>query len=234
MVKVFSFCLYGPPNPRYYPIPMFQNIYLIARYFPDWKVYLYTAPDVDTGFLDQLQQYPNVVLRPTGKLGIINMMERFFAIDEPDVEVMFVRDADSRVHWKDRWAINDFLSKPSFVAHAIRDHEEHTANMMGGMWGIRKSSGLNMARQYKAYLDNPVDHGFGADQSFLVRYVYPYVRNRLLVHVGEGPVYPPESTVRFPFKWSPTLFCGRVDGQNFIDTPQPRETSVLSLLKISR
>ena len=154
MVKVFSFCLYGPPNPRYYPVPMLQNIDLIGRHFPDWKVYLYTSPDVHAEFLQQVVRYSNVVLRPTGKVGIINMVERFFAIDESDVEIMFVRDADSHVHWKDRWAIRSFLSKPHFHAHAIRDHPEHTSSLMGGMWGIRKSAKLNISKQYEPPVDS--------------------------------------------------------------------------------
>ena len=81
MVKVFSFCLYGPPNPRYYPLPMIQNIQLIAGYYPEWKVYIYVSPDVDVGFLSQ---YPNVVVKQTGKTGVINRIERLFAIDEDD------------------------------------------------------------------------------------------------------------------------------------------------------
>jgi hypothetical protein len=128
---------------------MLQNIDLIGRHFPEWKVYLYTSPDVDAEFLQQVVQYSNVVLRPTGKLGIINMVERFFAIDEPDVEIMFVRDADSHVHWKDRWAIRSFLSKPHFHAHAIRDHPEHTSSLMGGLWGIRKTAKINISKQYE-------------------------------------------------------------------------------------
>jgi hypothetical protein len=87
---------------------------------------------VDPEFLKQLTDYSNVVIRPTGKLGSINMFERFFAIDEPEVEIMMVRDADSHIHWKDRWAINQFLSNTQYNSHIIRDNKEHTSKMMGG------------------------------------------------------------------------------------------------------
>lgn len=231
MIKVFSFCIYGPPNPRYYPVPMLQNIDLIGKHFPDWKVYIYTAPDVDAGFLQQVVQYSNVVLRPTGNYGIINMISRFFAIDEPDVEIMFVRDADSHVHWKDRWAIRSFLSRPYFLAHAIRDHPEHTSNLMGGMWGIRKKANLNISEQYEHYLKNPIDRGYGVDQSFLSTYVYPYIRNVLLVHIGEGPIYYGEHAIKFPFPFSKDFFCGRDDGSDFIDVPEPTKRAVFSFIK---
>ena len=65
MVNVFSFCLYGRPNPRYYPIPMIQNIELVQKHFPGWKVYLYVSPDIDMGFLHQVSKYSNVVIKST-------------------------------------------------------------------------------------------------------------------------------------------------------------------------
>ena len=231
MVNVFSFCLYGPPNPRYYPVAMLQNIDLIGIHFPGWKVYIYIAPDVDPEFTRQVAMYSNVVLKPTGKLGSINMVERFFAIDEPDVDIMFVRDADSRVHYKDRWAINDFLRRPEFIAHAIRDHPEHSACMMGGMWGLRKIDKISISNQYTLYSQNPIDCGYGIDQSFLKTYVYPYVRARLLVHIGgKAPGFEGEYIIRFPFPHSQSLFCGRCDELSFRDIPPPTP-DLLSLLK---
>jgi len=225
MVKVFSFCLFGPPNPRYYPVPILQNIYLIGTHFPDWKVYLYTAPDVQEEFLTQVAMYSNVVVKPTGKLGNINMMERFFAIDDPDVEIMMVRDADSHVHWRDRWAIRDFLSKPEFLAHTIRDNVEHTAMLMGGLWGMRKIPGFSLHAQYELFTQTPIDRGYGLDQSFLTIYVYPYIKNVLLVHVSEGFVFPHEHSVKFPFVYSDSLYCGRNDGSEFVDKPEPKQTA---------
>jgi hypothetical protein len=226
MVKVFTFCLFGPPNPRYYPVPMLQNISLIRTYFPEWKVYLYTAPDVQEEFLSQVAMYSNVVVRPTGKLGNINMMERFLAIDDEDVEIMMVRDADSHVHWKDRWAIFDFLNRPEFLAHTIRDNVEHTAKLMGGLWGIRKIPGFKISELYQHYIQNPIDLKYGLDQSFLTLYVYPYVINVLLVHVSRGPTFKNEHVIRFPFMYNNFRFCGRNDGSDFIDTPQPKKDAL--------
>lgn len=225
MVKVFSFCLFGPPNPRYYPVPMLQNIYLIGTYFPKWKVYLYTAPDVQEEFLSQVAMYSNVVVKPTGKLGNINMMERFLAIDDEDVEIMMVRDADSHVHWKDRWAIRDFLSKPEFLVHTIRDHVEHTAKLMGGLWGMRKIPEFTVRKQYELFTQNPIDRGYGLDQSFLTTYIYPYILNVLLVHVSGEFVFQNEHSIKFPFVYSESLYCGRNDGSEFVDTPEPKRLS---------
>lgn len=220
MVKVFSFCLYGPPNPQYYPMPMLQNISLIETHFPDWKVYLYIAPDVDPEFLKQLAIYSNVVIRPTGKLGSINMFERFFAIDEPEVEIMMVRDADSHVHWKDRWAINQFLSNTQYNSHIIRDNKEHTSKMMGGLWGMRKIDGLVIEDLYKLYKESPSDRGYGEDQSFLTDYVYPYLWKNALVHYSNKRRLEGENAVQFPFEYVNEVYCGRCDFDKFVDSPQ--------------
>ena len=221
MVKVFSFCIYGPPNPRYYPIPITENIVLIQKHFSNWKVFLYISPDVDEGFVEQISQYSNVVIKHTGKLGTINRLERLFAIDEPEVETMFVRDADSRVHWKDRWAINDFLSKPQFTAHLIRDNKEHDSKILAGLWGIHKSKNINIRNLYEEFLKNPKDLFFGEDgidQSFLGSYLYPIITRNALVHYSHKYLVTGENGVEFPFAYDNSCFCGKVDGPNFIDT----------------
>ena len=231
-MKVFSFCLYGPPNPKYYPVPMLQNIYLIGTYFPDWKVYIYVAPDVGQSFREQVVMYSNVVLKETGKLGPVNMMERFFAIDEPDVDIMMVRDADSHVHWKDRWAINQFLKNDEFVAHIIRDNKEHTSKMMGGLWGIRKSAGIVIRDLYNLYNVNPIDRGYGNDQSFLTEYVYPYLWKKSLVHYSNGRSLLGENAVQFPFEYINEVYCGRCDHDQFTDYPQPEFSAERPVHKI--
>lgn len=237
-MKVFSFCLYGPPNPKYYPLSMLQNIWLIGTHYPDWKVYLYVSPDVDAEFLEQVATYSNVVLKHTGKMGGINRLERLFAIDEPDVETMFVRDADSHVHWKDRWAINDFLSKPQFVVHVIRDHREHSAMMLAGMWGMHKGAGVSIKGLFDLYLKDPIDLGYGKDgmdQSFLGSYVYPYIWPGALVHYSNGRVRTGETGVAFPFAHDDTIYCGRRDDATlFKDLPMPTTKPVYPFLKFSR
>jgi hypothetical protein len=200
---------------------MTQNIELIQKHFPTWKVYLYVSPDVDEEFLKQISQYPNVVLKPTGKMGTINRLERLFAIDEPEVETMFVRDADSRVHWKDRWAINDFLIKTRYVAHLIRDNKEHDSKILAGLWGIRKLSNIHIRSIYEDFLRNPKDLFFGEDgidQSFLGSYLYPIIKPNALIHYSHKYITTGENGVEFPFEYNDECHCGKVDGPEFVDT----------------
>lgn len=220
MVNVFSFCLYGPDNPKYY-VGLLENIFLAGKYFPDWKVYVYTGSDVTEEMMNHLKACSSVVLRETGVHGSINMIHRFYAIDEPGVELMMVRDADSRIHWKDRWAIREFVDQPQFVAHTIRDNIEHTADMMGGLWGIRKSAGLHMYSEYANYKeDKTKGHRVGHDQNFLGDVIYPKVVSRMLVHYSNGRRKLGEHAIEFPFEWKNDTYCGRIELE-FLDYPEP-------------
>ena len=220
MVQVFSFCLYGPENPRYYR-GLLENIFLAGMHFPTWKVYVYYAPDVAESMIAHLSVCTSVVLIPTRVMGPANMIHRFYAIDDPEVEVMLVRDADSRIHWKDRWAIREFLSSPQ-VAHTIRDHKEHTAHIMGGLWGLKKAAGVSMRSLYANYTeDMSRGHRVAHDQNFLADALYPLVFSRMLIHRCNGPRFAGEVFVTdFPFAWSNDVFCGRIE-TNYIEYPQP-------------
>ena len=229
MVNVFSFCLYGPRNDRYY-VGMQQNVLLALKYFPTWKVYVYLGPDVEPDMVEWLRGYHTVVLRETGVAGAINMIHRFYAIDEPEVELMLVRDADSRIHWKDRWAIQEFVSTQQAVAHTIRDNVVHTAPMMGGLWGLRKSAGISMREAYAGYVeDSTLGHRLAHDQNFLLDVIYPKVKARMLVHYSNGRKMTGEHAVEFPFTWTNDIYCGRIE-TGFIDTPAPK--SLLSLPQV--
>jgi hypothetical protein len=187
---------------------MIENIQIVHQEFPDWKVYVYISPDITPEMKQTLQQFSNVVLRETGVNGPINMIHRFYAIDEADVDVMFVRDADSRVFWKDRWAIRDFMAHSEYDAHVIRDNRMHTSFMMGGLWGIRKSSGIRIQEEYAKFQSK--DYGFGHDQNFLCDCIYPKIKSKLLVHYSNDRKFEGEHAIQFPFQWSVRAFCGMV------------------------
>lgn len=231
---VFSFSLYGPPNPKYYE-GLLDNLRLIRTYFAGWGVYVYVGADVPTEFVDRLRSDPIVSVRETGLVGHRNSIFRFFAVDEPDVEAAFFRDADSRVHWKDRWAIRDFL-KSGMDAHIIRDHVEHTSYLLAGLWGLRKGLiPVSIRSLYDAwtptfagsgYETDPT--GFGIDQNFLVLELYPRIKPRSYVNYSCGRMYVGEAGCEFPFDWTNDVYCGRqelVTTSAYVDTPSRQRPS---------
>lgn len=204
---VFSFCLYNEPNSFYYS-GLLENIDLIHTHFPGWGIYVYIGNDVPDEFCQKLEQL-GCTLRYTNVNGDLNMVQRYFAIDEPDVDIMIVRDADSRVHWKDRWAIQHFL-KSSYIAHTIRDNPEHCARMMGGLWGMKKTQ-ISIQELYNQYKQSAREYnGRGNDQLFLREQVYPKLTANMVVYYSHMEVlFPLEHAIKFPFQWSNDLYCGK-------------------------
>lgn len=207
-MRVFSFCIYNSYNPFYYDT-LLDNIKLIHTYFADWNIVVAVGNDVPNWYQEKLVSL-GCKLRITGVEGAYNMVERFFAIDEPGVETMMVRDADSLIHWKDRWAIQAFLNS-SYQFHTIRDNPQHVAAIMGGLWGMRKQPGLSIRALYDQYKSDGKEFpGRNNDQHFLTRYLYPIARPKMLVHYSHtGVLHPFENAIRFPFQWSDDLYCGK-------------------------
>lgn len=239
MVIAFSFCLYNPPNPRYYA-GLLENIDLIQRHFSEAYTFVYIGNDVPDEFVIKLRPLKNVILRFTKEIGPANMIHRFFAIDEPGVDIMFCRDADSRIHWKDRWAIKEFLNHPTAKFHSIRDNPEHATAVMGGLWGMKKMDGIHIQTLYLEHkASDPQGHGMGLDQDFLIDCVYPRVTNVMLIHSSQTWRFRPfEVLIAFPFTYTNDIYCGRVEAilyseptpppNAFYNTPKP--TNILTTL----
>lgn len=62
-------------------------------------------------------------------------MTRFLAYDDPTVMHTMFRDLDSRFSPRELMAVNEWL-RSDFGFHAMRDHPEHTTEVLGGMFGM--------------------------------------------------------------------------------------------------
>ena len=236
MVNAFSFCIYGPVRPKYHE-GLKENIRLAAAHFPDWRVIVYVGSDTPPAYIQSLRVYPTVVVHLTGITGHRNSLTRFFALEDPDVGLMMVRDADSRIHWKDRWAIERFVASDR-GAHIIRDHPEHGAPILAGLWGLRAGVLSRTIRELVADwtpvaggsgdVNDP--SGFGVDQNFLKLVIYPLVTDCALVHFSRNCLFPGEHAEVFPFEWSAALYCGQVEElepvrpSSFVPRQSPRRT----------
>jgi len=215
-MRVFSFCLYGDRDK--YCLGMIENLKIIAEHFPDWFVFIYYAPDVPPHIISRLQEFSRVLLKPTGVLGPINMIHRFFAIDEDAVDVMIVRDADSRIHARDRWSICAWIDN-SKKAHIIRDHPYHTTAIMGGMWGLKKGLLSQSMRSLFESYRNRHKNAHGEDQYFLARVVYPLIYRDTLFHACVR-MHPAEILVPIPFSVQNGEFIGQaVEYYNGLPVP---------------
>lgn len=205
-MKVFSFCLYG--NRDKYCLGMLENLKLIQEHFPTWSTFVYYASDVPSEILSRIQGFPRVFLKPTGAEGATNTIHRFFAIDEEAVDVMVIRDADSRIHERDRWAIQAWLDSPK-KAHIIRDHPYHGAAIMAGMWGLKKGLLSQSIRSIFESCQNQYRNEFGIDQSFLAKVIYGLIYHDTLFHACIR-MHQSEFIIPIPFPVKNGEFIGQV------------------------
>jgi GT2 family glycosyltransferase len=176
-MRVISFSLWG--NDPSYAEGTMANVLLAHEVYPGWVCRVYCGPDVAPEVVRELEgrgaQCP-IVRDVRGPWH--GLFWRFYAASDPAVSVMLSRDADSRLNWRERAAVDEWLAS-SEPFHVMRDHPWHAQEIPGGMWGVRDGFLHDMAgwvdrwRRYDAK---------GIDQRFLRVYVWPKVERHHLAH----------------------------------------------------
>jgi len=205
---------------------MLKNIQQITTLFPEYEIWIYCGNDVPESYINQYTSYPNVKLIHCPFTGGRLMVYRFFCIDDPDVEVMITRDADSRFEKRDSWCISNFING-THTLFTIRDHPWHGHAMMGGLSGFKKIDGMTMQAWYAEYIQTLTEtqkDAYYCDQLFLEKYVYFRYKNEPGVFVAHTirrfydevvqPIGQPRET--------PHDFCGNVvlfddDGREYYE-----------------
>lgn len=216
MVNAFSFCLYGPFNPKYY-IGLKENIEIILRDFPSFHIYITCGNNIDKDkffelfekcSLSELNKIHFIKVNITGPL---LMLLRYFPLDEPNIDCIFSRDADSRINERDKWCINRFLESP-FILHTIRDHHGHFVRMMGGLSAIKKDL-LKKIGSIKNILPMKVDAEYNYDQYILTQSLYIPYGDILLVHSTKN-IFNDKNFEEIPLPVNKQNFCGQVIDYN--------------------
>lgn len=209
-MKVFSFSIYG--DDKKYLLGLLKNIEIIREHYPDFHIFIYADKNLNEEYKKKYQSYDNVKYMEFERENHSLMCNRFFAIDDDEVEVAFIRDADSRIHERDRWCINEFL-KSDKLFHIIRDHRNHAMRIMGGMWGIKKDClDINISDLHDFWFKkNKTETIYRSDQNFLTDHIYPLIKNICLIH-SSLMFFSDEtiSSIKFELNKEKTNFVGNV------------------------
>lgn len=174
-MNVLSFSLWG--NRAIYRVGMLANLKLAADFYPDWEVWVYHR-EIEKPFLTQLAKDGAKLKEFPCNNG---MMARFLAIDEPDVERMLVKDADSRIGQREIGPVTEWV-KSDLPFHTIRDHPHHIPPIIGGHFGCTKAGlkGTLMRQLAEGFSDRKGnrDEVYNSDQIFLAARVWPLARQR--------------------------------------------------------
>lgn len=182
-MRVISFCLYG--RQRKYRLGLLKNLELLPEGFTAWVV---AGCDVDDAFVERLRAAGARVERQP-YTGPRLLFDRLLPLDDPQVELCFVRDADARILARDRWCMAEFERSPARF-HIIRDHFWHRSRIMAGACGGKRGCfpGLRAALDEWLRSRRPA---YGLDEAFLDQVVYPRVEpllhTNIIAYRGEQP-----------------------------------------------
>ena len=217
-MKIFSFCIYG--NDMKYYLGLRENIRIIREFYPEFRIFIYAGINRNQDFLDSLNSEfsQNLHFINTEMDGAFNMFFRYLPIILEAAELVIIRDADSEVNERDRWAIDDFLndSNPQYSVQVIRDHFFHKSRITGGLSAFKLSQ-IELLQSLKAEFsqilaeinDNKHEFEYGSDENMLNERIWPIIKDDIIVYsnicVFEGEAY---RTI--DFKNDETNFCGNV------------------------
>lgn len=207
-VKIFSFCLYG--KQKKYCLGIIKNIEQINKLFSDYEIWITLGNNVPEEYINKYKLYNNVKLIYTNLTSGRLMSYRFFCIDNPLVQLMHVRDADSRLCDRDIWCIKNF-NDSKYKIYTIRDHKLHHIEIMGGLCGLKKIEGLNIQEKYFSFKKenkNNIDY-YHSDQHFFINKIYyPYIQNIIAYSTKENS-FKNENIINIPNNLN-NDFCGNV------------------------
>ena len=109
------------------------------------------------------------------------MLSRFYAIE--DYDVVLVRDADSRLTFRERAAVDVWLASDKTI-HAMRDHPWHARPILGGMWGFKKGIIDNIRQRCESYLADNKNDFWQVDQEFLRKTIWPEYFRHVMTHAA--------------------------------------------------
>lgn len=180
--NIISFSIWG--SDQRYLQGAVSNAIVIRYLYPGWTARFYTDGSTPGGFAEALRSNGAEVIlvedRPAATHGLF---WRFMVEDDADVDIFLVRDCDSVVNIKERWAVADWLSRGS-AFHVMRDHPKHCELILAGMWGGHRGNIGDMAQRVEAFLTTvpPSGNYKTVDQHFTRRVLWPLVQNSVTVH----------------------------------------------------
>ena len=210
-MRVISFSLWGE-NPIYLDGAI-RNAVLADTLYPGWICrYYIAAQNTPDEAVAKLQKLENTELVLRDEIGTQSAsLWRFEPADDENVELFIVRDADSRLSFREKTAVDTWLtSGKSF--HIMRDHPAHHAVMMAGMWGARCGVIQDIRRRIDLYLkESGQKIEKGIDQEFLRDQIWPLTDGDRMIHdafdlYGDGNPFP--SPTRTPVATS--YFVGEI------------------------
>ena len=206
--KIIAFSLWG--NSPAYWVGALRNIELAKTFYPGWLCRFYVDCEAPSEQINSLQgENVQVVLRKRC-CDFDGLFWRFSAASDPSVGMALFRDCDSRIGRRETIAVDAWLRSAKDF-HIMRDHPQHVAPMLAGMWGCRtrKLPNIDKLIAYWALAHWRSLYHRTCDQEFLAECVYPLIAQRALEH-SEFDLRYGNPTTPFPSVRQDSEFVGEI------------------------
>lgn len=213
MKNVIAYSLWGE-HPMYW-VGAKRNIEGAKKYFPDFICRFYIDKNSRPDLIQSLNSDNVEIVLVEPKDSFHGMFWRFWAVEDPEVDIFLSRDCDSRFSDREVSAINEWISSDKDF-HIMRDHPYHTTAILGGMWGCRRGllKDANLSQLIERWNQY---HKKGIDQEFLSK-VYPMIKDYAFEHSEFGLNYGGD-TRPFPTQRVNYEFVGEIYDENDVRNP---------------
>jgi protein O-GlcNAc transferase len=217
MKKIISFSLYGE-NPKYC-IGAIENVKLQPLIYPDWICRIYYDNSVPEKYIDELRDLKIELVDMTNS-GMDNhgMFWRFLVYDDKSVERFIVRDTDSRLNFREKYAVDEWIETDKKL-HIMRDHPSHGIQILGGTWGLLNSFDFNMKDAIIKFLEIKPDFKYMDDQIFLTDLYRKYFKS----HICHDEIFNFPCNLPFPTPRKELEFVGEVFDEKNNNVPEHTE-----------
>ena len=155
-----------------------RNAEQAVKFFPGWVPRFFVGNSINQNFVNSLIDRGSEVVRIAGPEDHTATLWRFKSFFDPEVSVVIVRDADSRLSFREAEAVNAWIAS-GLGFHIMRDHPAQLWPINAGMWGAHSDRMM----KFKIQIENfkPQDF-YGIDQKFLAKVIYPIAKKDAIIH----------------------------------------------------
>lgn len=164
-----------------YLVGALENVKLAKIYYPEWVCRFYVDEKVNDAFAIEIEKNGGEIVRmtPRPNAPFDGMFWRFMAIDDPEVDIVISRDCDSRLGFREKAAVDEWLSSGKSF-HTMHDHFAHrSVPVLGGMWGAKRGCLDGMSGKIARW-GNYANKGI--DQIFLRDVIWGSVKDNTISH----------------------------------------------------
>ncbi len=188
--KLISFSLFG--DSALYFDGALRNIDAWQSVYPDWKMRIYASYQIGDNWHARLEMTDAEIQVMTQTAPYDGLGWRFLPAADENVDALISRDIDAQLTLRERAAVEQWLNSEKQF-HIIRDHPQHSALILAGLWGARGGALPKIGDWMRRYGRRRGFNGRRWDQQFLARWVYPtvfgsvHVNSEFFYYEGEDP-----------------------------------------------